>query len=1406
MKQKILLLFTIFILVNIKAQEPRFKSYNIGEPYAAITIDKLNERVWAGRSDGGGVFQLDISSPTPPINFEIYNGGDSSDGVTLSGLVIKTMAADGLGNVWVGHEGFNANVALRGGIERISTITSNETDHYYHDRNTKGLTFFRNHGLVGRRISSIAVDKNNKIWVAQKYHDFYVTIGYFSYYFLTPGDLSFKSPDEEFFTTKGAWWNASNQTYATQPVELPFPANTDVNPLSSQKRDMRSVSTDDTEVWVAVNGYYPRNNSTLAIPSRVLRYDLDGNYIPSGTAQTSTTYSTGGFSFADMHIPSGGRLNGICANNSKGVWVTTNEVGKGFSVYKDDVWHYMSPTDFSQVIPPNTKFNDNAIWKDKAGRVFMGTDKGLIVYNGHGPVYNQGSYTIYTDYEFGATNPRNVYDTTMLSSNITGGSGDPNNSLSNWAATANGIMKISLPIEETAMYNIEDYYVNTKFIDAGYAEDACIVYENDDKLTIVEQLENNSGVTYPDSDVANFPVIAADGSNATLFRVYHFNPEDFYEPISKYKLVVGPGTIYDINNADYIKRYGKFNVRTLSSYPGNINTISDLTNLGYVDIIYTHPEHIESTDYIAGEIFAKYDFYIYDVTTSAPTEVFWHPVKVSVPPVLIGHGVWSDIKSLKGIEDHLKVNGFSEHYLLKAWRTDGAVAENTFIEDAGVIPSYIKSLLKESATHKLSAGKANVIVHSRGGLYTRGYIEEINPAYPYKKDVNSLITLNTPHFGSQGGNFAVDKRVIPYVHTITNAFVEVMTNVSHIPTPTPIAPLQVKVFGQAIASISDAEKIEVNGAYHLLVENDVRSGILPSEDPGFISTLNSNAYLDKLNGTPIHTISTEFTICNLHPELCNNNPTLHSLTTYPKAVETFFVAYMVYKIVVDILPGGVDAFTNHLYGGKNDFIVPLVSMQAGLGNTKYNTHFPSTAEINIPHINLPLSPAVTEKDTVLKVAFDLLKINVHDDTLPRAFKKTGLDRHELDYNFMPFLANASRNTEDISASKILINRDPAIFDNVVEGDVLNYNVYVDNIDELIISYESEGNNFIVNLETRDNLSFENSFSYTIPAEYHGDLKITVYGFKNGVLGYAESIVTLNVGLPTGVTLQGIYFEQENPTILNQDNYNYNIIGTFSDGIERNINNYSGLTVTIENTRIASQVNVTRIKAEAVGSTLLIARINGLEDKILVTVKDNPTLYQTIITGFYGIPNTDNTVIDVNWETLREFENATFVLETSYGTPDNFTEINQQAGNGTLNTSAQFNHADTSFGTNTLIYYRIKMIDTSGNFVYSSTIEINLAATLGVDGEDLSSIKLELYPNPAKTNEVTLKLNTRFTDKNAKLELYSIQGKRLSVQTLNIQEGANSFKLKVGEGLTKGIYLVRVSTTNYIKTVKLIVEK
>lgn len=1377
MFKKTLYTLVILIIHNAYAQEePRFTSFNTGTAFTTITTNSKTKTIWAG-TDKKGVYNLDIKPKVLPANFTSFNTQELSD------IKIKDMATDSYGNVWVAHQGVNSNGG-KGGLEVISSTLS--IKHYSPDRNALGFQYYQRDGIGGLRLNSIAVDKNNRVWTVNKNHN--LTSG--STFILTPGAYSYKDYDKPKFTTPGAWYDASGKI-AKQPSELPYPAytyNTKPNE-TPQSRNMQAISVDENSVWMGCWGYIPKKNTKDYIPNRVLKYDLQGKFEKQ-------------FTFEDMKFPAGGIINGICANGSKGTWVTTSIKGKGFSVYKNEKWHYLSSnlkdsiSSFTQIIPQDARFNDNAIWKDKIGRVFLGTNKGLIVYNGYGKIDRPSSYRVYTNYKFGGE--FNVFDETMLSSNITDGSSDNNNTNISWVATDKGIMKVFLPIEGMQLYHVRDHFT--------YGTSTKNTEEN---IGLLTALKNTLSDGYAlDSEI---PRIAADGTNSTLFRFETDDPSGHYNIGSpSYRLIVGPGNSDEIHEEEYIKKYGYFYRKNLSSYEGS-PTKAD--SLKYVEYVYKHPEHIDPKELNTDKNYVTFDFKIVDIVSdpAKPIEIFKHPLKISIPPVLLGHGVWSDVNSVKKLEDYLKSNDF-EGYTLKAWRTNGNLAEHPFSipdysnsntinknTDSWVIPTYIKKLKVKAADNMLSSGKVNVIVHSRGGLYTKAYIEGIDLKYYYEDNIHSLITLNTPHYGAQGSNLALDKRVILTNKTKINTFINDV-----IDDLTPIKPspqgLTLGNIGNLSAPELDREKNW--GARNLLVEIDNISGISPPEDTRFIEILNSPNNVSKLKEVPIHTISSSFDACSIHEILCNDLGKFDTklIKAIPKQAKVFVYLYNLFVMVTNDIPNGLNNLIEYVYNGeKSDVIVPLSSMQAGLGNTSYNSHF-----LNITHSNLiPGTPSITEAPQVHERVKELLKSNVNDDSNNGKFTKKGITQSPLTYTILPkFKGNF---ISDSISSKILINRTPSIFDNRSIGDTLNYKVYTEDVDKIIVSYENENAEGSFSYEIRhNNKLFVNNFSFEIPNNFYGKTTITANGYKKGVLGYTTSSVTFNTALGNEITLQKIQFEHKDPILINKESYPLNVIGTYSDGIKRKINNLDNIAFTIQDTLIISQINNKFIKGKSKGNTLITASVNGFEDTILATVEENPALYKTLLTNFYGELNLNNSEIKVSWETLREFKNKTFVLEKSYSSSGNFTEINKQAGNGTTEEASKLSFIDTSLGANEVIFYRLKMISESGKNSYSSIIKID-RKTLATKTQNTLISNLKIYPNPVKSETINLYLSSSFKDQNATLELYSLQGKKLSFENLNIMRGENNFKLKLPKQLDNGIYLIRVNTSEFIKSVKLIID-
>lgn len=110
-------------------------------------------------------------------------------------------------------------------------------------------------------------------------------------------------------------------------------------------------------------------------------------------------------------------------------------------------------------------------------------------------------------------------------------------------------------------------------------------------------------------------------------------------------------------------------------------------------------------------------------------------------PVVLVHGILSDLHELEPIEQWLHNNGVEKTYRLEIG--DGVI--NSFTWDMNTqLQVLCESIYNFS---ELSQG-FNIIGISQGGLLARGYVENCN-IYPVK----NLITLGTPHQGVFYENF-----------------------------------------------------------------------------------------------------------------------------------------------------------------------------------------------------------------------------------------------------------------------------------------------------------------------------------------------------------------------------------------------------------------------------------------------------------------------------------------------------------------------------------------------------------------------------------------------------------------------------------------------------------------------------
>lgn len=407
-------------IMGLKAQDKglgTFMKFNDGKAFTCITVDAENN-IWAG-TNKQGLYKLTQLAGLPIGNFNTVSIFEAP----LALPVIQSLAADDLGNVWVGHAGNGGGPAAGGGLEQVNAASGSLIKHYSPDRNTKGMPFFERDGLATLNVKSITVDANNTVWTAHRYHDLTSE----ATYIVTPGGMSVKGAGNEKFITYSGYYDR-----AAYP-EWPFPAYTYKTPITvtAQTRTCNAIGSNDKQVWISVYGYLAEDEMTQ-IPPHIKVYDLNGVY-------------QGGFTYASIAGSNAvGVFNGIHLTDDGDAWVTMS-AGTGFAVMSKGAWKVIRPGDLPCVFPAGTIINENAIWGNAHGNVFIGTNKGLLAYNGRGSVDSAKSYTWY----------RSSVHTDMISDNITGGCSEKDSI--QWMATSSGIMRLVVgryPTKHTQEYSV----------------------------------------------------------------------------------------------------------------------------------------------------------------------------------------------------------------------------------------------------------------------------------------------------------------------------------------------------------------------------------------------------------------------------------------------------------------------------------------------------------------------------------------------------------------------------------------------------------------------------------------------------------------------------------------------------------------------------------------------------------------------------------------------------------------------------------------------------------------------------------------------------------------------------------------------------------------------------------------
>ncbi len=174
-------------------------------------------------------------------------------------------------------------------------------------------------------------------------------------------------------------------------------------------------------------------------------------------------------------------------------------------------------------------------------------------------------------------------------------------------------------------------------------------------------------------------------------------------------------------------------------------------------------------------------------------------------------------------------------------------------------------------------------------------------------------------------------------------------------------------------------------------------------------------------------------------------------------------------------------------------------------------------------------------------------------------------------------------------------------------------------------------------------------------------------------------------------------------------------------------------------------------------------------------------------------NVNNQYAQLNWTTTKELDFDHFVMERSTPATD-FDSIGNIPGKGDSQVSQNyaFQDAHPVEGAN---YYRLKMVDQQGHFIYSNMVLLNFSLAV-----------IKLYPNPAK-HIVYLENNPNFTnDLPIQIDLIDPLGQKLFSAEYPTA-GLTRVTVQIPPGMVTGTcFLVAVNSTGKKQAWKIQIRK
>ncbi|MDN4166242.1 T9SS type A sorting domain-containing protein [Cytophagales bacterium LB-30] len=163
---------------------------------------------------------------------------------------------------------------------------------------------------------------------------------------------------------------------------------------------------------------------------------------------------------------------------------------------------------------------------------------------------------------------------------------------------------------------------------------------------------------------------------------------------------------------------------------------------------------------------------------------------------------------------------------------------------------------------------------------------------------------------------------------------------------------------------------------------------------------------------------------------------------------------------------------------------------------------------------------------------------------------------------------------------------------------------------------------------------------------------------------------------------------------------------------------------------------------------------------------------------------DGEVVELSWRTQTETNNDYFTIERSQNGLE-YQELGYLEGSGTTRSAVDYAFTDASPMAG-ISYYRLKQTDYNGAFEYSPVVKITNYSDM--------AISLAMYPNPAQSETVYLKMGGLAKGQLVDILVYDTFGKKVWEQQGTVEEVSGEFSADINvRPFKSGVYIVRILT-------------